>query len=282
MPDRVFGLRPQPRRCPPQLPTVGSSLTSRLSHGPDDVVSPHAIQVLHHLEQRGAPHVLDLVAARWMCPLDHQGPGWPHLHVPGPRMGVLPGMGRPQSVPGNPVHHLEVLPVVDHPIRGPLLHVPAQQEVQGDPGRPSEQQLIRAVSRTPVHRGVVGVEEVGQVLWPAALPLRGERPQEVVERPVKPLTLPVALRVVGRGPALLDPIEGTQLPQQFTLEIAPLIAMQALGDPHLVKPPFDQDPGHRGRLLVPGGKRLCVLREHICHHQHLLEPVPGPLQQGEI
>lgn len=67
---------------------------------------------------------------------------------------------------------------------------------------------------------------------------------------VEAFTLPVPLRVVGRGAALLDPIQFTQLLHQDTLKVPPLVRVDPGRHPKTIKPLSDQDPCHRGRLLV--------------------------------
>ena len=127
---------------------------------------------------------------------------------------------------------------------------------------PKEQEVWREPSRR-VRRGVVRLHHLLQMLWPLLLLLLPQSSEQVVERSVEPLALPVTLGMIRCGPGLLNVVEPAELLNDLGLKVTPLVAMKTFQYPEALEPLSHEDFRDSDCLLVPRRDGLRVLGEDI-------------------
>ena len=99
---------------------------------------------------------------------------------------------------------------------------------------------------------------------------------------IESLALAVSLRMVWGRSTFLDPIQLAESLQQVSLEISPLIAMNALWDTEGIEPLLRQYPGYSTSLLVRSGVGLGELGKNVGDDQYIFSSVTCFIEHREV
>jgi len=123
---------------------------------------------------------------------------------------------------------------------------------------------------------------MGQTHMPIRFPGHWQRTQQIVECPVKSLTLTISFWVVRGGARFYNAIQVAQLVDEGAFKVTALIRVQPCWDPKLIKPFRHKDPGHCDRMLIQSWNSYSVFSKNICQDQNILHTILSRLQSGVI
>ncbi len=121
-----------------------------------------------------------------------------------------------------------------------------------------------------------------QVFIPSQFFLLRKGPEEIVQRSIKALTLPVTLGLKRCGSALLYTIHFTQLLHELSLKAPTLIRMNPSWNTVSMNPLLDQDLCYCYSPLIGCGNSNCEFRKYIRYHKYIFFSTLGVFQHRKI